>query len=222
MTKGKVVAYRLLQRAVRAISWALFQPLIVGAEKMPKNGGLMVICNHPSYLDPILLGAWLPRPLSFVAKRPLFKIPFVRTFLWLTESIPVEQDAPDRRALRLSIAKLKSGGVLAIFPEGTRSDHGRIRPGQLGPALIAIESQVPILPCGLAGVYQAWSLESPLPRPAPIALVVGEPLLPQLFPNTVNRQSLQALTDLMMADIKRLVAIGENLLNRSEKHFDLR
>ncbi len=182
---------------------------------MPPAGGLMVVCNHPSYLDPILLATWLPRPLSFVAKRPLFGIPFVRTFLWLTESIPVEQDAPDRRALRLSISCLRSGKVVAIFPEGTRSDHGRIRPAQLGPALIALEAQVPVLPCGLAGVYRAWSLEAPLPRPSPIALIVGKPIDPPQCSDPINRELLLSFTREMMHEIKRLVTVGESLLRLS-------
>jgi len=215
MSAGKERTYKLLQPLAKAIAWLLFRPKVVGTENIPRNGGVLIVANHPTYLDPVLLAIYAPRPFSFVAKRPLFRMPFVRTFLWLTDCVPVEQDAPDRRALRLSIQKLKGGGALVVFPEGTRSDHGKLRPFQLGPAMIAAEAQVPIVPCGLAGVYEAWHMEAPLPKPAPVAIVFGEPFIPEPLPGTTKREFLLHITERMRTEIARLIELGDRLLGRS-------
>lgn len=214
LTEGKSKTYRLLQPFAKALAWLLFRPKVVGAENIPPRGGVLVVSNHPTYLDPILLAAFAPRPFGFVAKRPLFFMPIVRTFLWLTDCVPVEQDAPDRRALRLSIQKLRSGDALVIFPEGTRSDHGKLRPFQLGPAMVAVEAQVPVVPCGLAGFYEAWKLEAPLPRPARVAIVFGEPFIPHLTNNLPKRELLELITQRMRNEIMRLIELGERLLGR--------
>lgn len=214
MTKGKAKTYVLLQPIAKAIAWLLFRPKVIGAENIPKSKGVLIVSNHPTYLDPILLAIYAPRPLSFVAKRPLFYIPVIRTFLWLTDCIPVEQDAPDRRAIRLSIKKLREGDALVIFPEGTRSDRGKLRPFQLGPAMIAAESQTPIVPCGLAGVYEAWHIEAPIPKPAPISIVFGKPFMPEILPNATRRESLLHITERMQSEIVKLIELGEKLLGR--------
>ncbi|MFN4178737.1 MAG: lysophospholipid acyltransferase family protein [Armatimonadota bacterium] len=212
LSEGKARTYKLLQPFAKAIAWLLFRPKVVGTENIPAKGGILIVSNHPTYLDPILLAIYAPRPFSFVAKRPLFYLPIVRTFLWLTDCIPVEQDAPDRRALRLSIQKLRDGDALVIFPEGTRSDHGKMRPFQLGPAMIAAEAQVPIVPCGLAGIYEAWHMEAPIPKPAPVAIVFGKPFMPQLLPDAPRRESLIYITERMRGEIERLAEFGEQLL----------
>jgi hypothetical protein len=143
-----------------------------------------------------------------------FTLPIVRTFLWLTDCVPVEQDAPDRRALRLSIQKLRKGDALVIFPEGTRSDHGKLRPFQLGPAMIAAEAKVPIVPCGLAGFYDAWKMEAPIPKPAPVAIVFGKPFVPQLPDDVPRREALSLITERMRSEIVRLIELGEQILGR--------
>lgn len=212
LTKGRIRAYRLLQPIAKALAWLLFRPKVVGAENIPGKGGVLIVANHPTYLDPVLLAVFAPRPFSFVAKRPLFYLPVVRTFLWLTDCVPVDQDAPDRRALRLSVQKLRGGDALVIFPEGTRSDHGKLRPFQLGPAMIAAESQVPIVPCGLAGFYNAWRMEAPIPKPARVAIVFGKPFMPHLLENAPLRESLSLITERMRGEILRLIELGERLL----------
>ncbi|MGQ9518711.1 MAG: lysophospholipid acyltransferase family protein [Candidatus Fervidibacter sp.] len=214
LIEGKSKTYRLLQPFAKALAWLLFRPKVVGAENIPAKGGVLVVSNHPTYLDSILLATFAPRPFSFVAKRSLFFMPIVRTFLWLTDCVPVEQDAPDRRALRLSIQKLRGGDALVIFPEGTRSDHGKLRPFQLGPAMVAVEAQVPIVPCGLAGFYEAWKLEAPLPRPARIAIVFGKPFTPHLTNSLPKRELLELVTQRMRNEIVRLIELGERLLGR--------
>lgn len=214
LTEGKARVYRLLQPFAKALAWVLFRPKVVGTEHIPLKGGVLIVSNHPTYLDPVLLAIVAPRPFSFVAKRELFFIPIVHTFLWLADCVPVTQDAPDRRALRLSIQKLRNGDALVIFPEGTRSDHGQLRPFQLGPALIALEAKVSVVPCGLAGAYDAWHIEAPLPRPAPIAIAFGEPFFVTPLPEASTHETLRHATERMRQEIVKLMTVAERLLMR--------
>ncbi len=214
MSEGKMRTYKLLQPIAKVIAWLLFRPKVVGTENILLKGGVLIVSNHPTYLDPILLAIYAPRPFSFVAKRPLFHMPVIRTFLWLTDCIPVEQDAPDRRALRLSIRKLRDGDALVIFPEGTRSDYGKLRPFQLGPAMIAAEAKSPIVPCGLAGVYESWRMDAPIPKPAPVSIVFGKPFMPEILPDATRRESLLHITERMRSEIVKLIDLGEQLLGR--------
>jgi 1-acyl-sn-glycerol-3-phosphate acyltransferase len=214
MTPSKAKVYRLLQPIAQLLAWALFRPKVVGKEWVPSQGGVLIVANHPSYLDPVLLAIFAPRPFSFVAKRPLFTMPLVRSFLWLTDCVPVEQDAPDRRALRLSIQKLRDGAALVVFPEGTRSDYGKLRPFQLGPALIAWEAKVPIVPCGLAGFHDAWRMDAPLPRPRPVAIAFGSPFSVNPPADLPTRQILPLIAERMRQEIERLMALAEQLLSK--------
>ncbi len=214
LTEGKARIYRFLQPFAKALAWVLFRPKVVGTEHIPPKGGVLIIANHPTYLDPVLLAIFAPRPLGFVATRRVFFMPFIRTFLWLADCVPVEQDAPDRRALRLSVQKLQGGDALVIFPEGTRSDHGRLRPFQLGPALIALEAQVPVVPCGLAGVYDAWHLDAHFFRPVPVAIVFGKPMSVMPLSDAPTRKTLQQAMEQIRREIVKLMTVGEKLLRR--------
>lgn len=104
-TEGKERIDRFLQPFAKAVAWVSFRPKVVGMEHIPQKGGAVIVSNHPTYLDPVLLAIFSPRPLSFLAKRRVFSMRFIRTFLWLTDCVPVEQDAPDRRALRRGLSR---------------------------------------------------------------------------------------------------------------------
>lgn len=214
LTERRKQLYRLAQTIAKGIAVPLFRLRVFGKGNIPLRGGVLIVANHPTYLDPVLLAIVAPRPFSFIAKRPLFRMPLIRTFLWWLDCIPVEQDTPDRRALRLSVQKLRGGDAVVVFPEGTRSDHGQLRPFQLGPALIALEAKVPIVPCGLAGFYRAWRMESPLPRPAPVAIVFGEPFTVTPSPDVPLRETLRKVTEEIRSTIQGLIALGDRLLER--------
>ncbi|MGC4117813.1 MAG: 1-acyl-sn-glycerol-3-phosphate acyltransferase [Myxococcales bacterium] len=118
---------------------------IHGAQKLPATGPAVVVLNHPSGLiDPLFVLALLPRPASFLAKAPLFRIPVVSFFVRALDSIPVfrKQDGADtaqnRKTFEAARAVLARGGVLALFPEGTSHDEPHLLPLKTGAARIAL------------------------------------------------------------------------------------
>ncbi len=139
-----------------------------GLERVPASGPTILVLNHPNGLmDPLLLLCLSPRPVSFLAKSPLFTMPFVSLFVKAFDSIPVyrPQDADaDVRRNRETFAKaremLKRGGVLALFPEGVSHDEPRLMPLKSGAARIALgaaaEGAVTVVPAGLT--YEARDL----------------------------------------------------------------
>lgn len=168
--------YKFCRMACRVLMSTFFDLKVYGAEHVPATGGVLLLSNHQSYLDPILVGVRIGRPLSFLAKSELFK-PW--GFRWLIRSLnafPVRQGAGDVGAVRETIARLKDGHVMTVFPEGTRCDDGKLQPLQYGFALIVRKVDVPIIPVAIDGSFQAWPNTKLFPRPAKIRVKFGPPL----------------------------------------------
>ncbi|TWT90681.1 1-acyl-sn-glycerol-3-phosphate acyltransferase [Pseudobythopirellula maris] len=143
------------------------------------RGPLVLLSNHQSHLDPPLVGGALRRQLSYMARDTLFRGPLgplIRSY----DAIPVDRDGTGLAGIRNTLKRIKEGGAVLLFPEGTRSDDGALKPIKPGFIALARRGKATILPLGLDGPYRAWPKGARLPRPfVPIALVVGEPLSPE-------------------------------------------
>jgi 1-acyl-sn-glycerol-3-phosphate acyltransferase len=143
---------------------------------VPRTGGVLLIANHQSYLDPVLVAVRLRRPVSFFAKSELFENPY---FAWLIRSLhafPVRQGKADISAVKETIRRLKEGYILNLYPEGTRTEDGRIGPIQKGVALIVRQAKVPVVPVAIDGSFEAWPQGKKLCRSYPIRVLYGPPL----------------------------------------------
>jgi 1-acyl-sn-glycerol-3-phosphate acyltransferase len=128
---------------------------VTGRRFLPKKGGCIIASNHLSYLDPIVLSVASPRILSFMAKQELFRN---KWFAWLISSLnafPLARGTADLKSIRFAITKLKEGGTLIIFPEGTRSASGAVHEGHAGVAMLAAKAGVPVIPALIAGTDAA-------------------------------------------------------------------
>ena len=165
--------YFFISRAMALVLSLFARWTVSGTSRVPRSGGVIVVANHLSLVDPPLLAASLPRRLRFMAKQELFDSRggvFVRLF----GAFPVRRFQADRQALRQARSMLESGEAVAMFPEGHRSDGGGMIAGHPGTALIALQSGASVLPIAITGSEQIRSLHVIHQRPR-ISITVGEP-----------------------------------------------
>lgn len=168
--------WKFLQAICRVVTSCMFDLKVYGAHRVPPEGGVLIISNHQSYLDPVLLGVRLQRPLSYLAKSELFGN---RAFAWLIRSLgafPVKQGAGDVGAMKETIARLQEGRALNIFPEGSRTETGELLPIEKGVGLVIRKAKVPVVPAVIDGSYGAWPKGRKIFRPHPIRILYGHPL----------------------------------------------
>ena len=174
-----------------------------GVEHVPKRGPALFVVNHQSFLDPMMVGIPLSRPLRFLARDTLFRHPLMRAFLNKVYAIPVNRDAASSTTIRLAASQLRQGFFVGIFPEGTRSIDGEL--GTLKPGFIALirRADAPIIPVGLAGTGAAFPRGAWFVRPKKCRLVYGPPLQPEMLAQLKGHGSEQALLDVVREAMAR-------------------
>jgi 1-acyl-sn-glycerol-3-phosphate acyltransferase len=149
-----------------------------GLENLPA-GPALLIANHQSFLDPLLVGLPLRRPVSYLARDSLFRVPVIGAILRATYVMPIRRDAAGSESLRLSLKRLEEGFLVGVFPEGTRTRDGRL--GALKPGFVALvrRASVPVVPVAISGAFQALPRGAFFLRPRPVRVVFGRPLMPE-------------------------------------------
>ena len=186
----------------------LFRPKVTGLEHIPREGGAIIAANHVSFLDPLLLPLVVPhRRVMFLTKVKYIDKPILRWFLTGAGVIPVATGDP--RAVGESVAAavevVRSGRLVGIFPEGTRSPDGRLHRGKTGVARVAFESGAPVIPVGIIGTDLAFPRGARLPRPRSVRILFGAPITLANPDGKVRSASLsRAATDQVMTAIRDL------------------
>ena len=149
--------YRFVRALLRAL-YALIYPLRAeGLENIPREGGFLLCSNHCSARDPFYLSVAIPhRYLHFMAKAELFRSPLLSRFVTALGGFPVNRGRNDLNAVRTSLALLKEGHGLAIFPQGTRSRDNTPTPMLEGSSMIALRAGVPVIPAYIGGPYRPF------------------------------------------------------------------
>lgn len=166
--------YALLQQVARVLFVLIFGIRVYHRHRLPRQGGVLVVANHQSYLDPVLAAVGMPRPYHPMARASLFRF---APFRWLIRSLyafPVRRGKVDLGAVREALRRLKAGAVVLMFPEGTRTRDGSISPLHGGPVTIAARAGVPVLPMVIDGAFEAWPRTCVLPRPHTIRIACGK------------------------------------------------
>ncbi len=159
----------LLYRAGRKLSAlyvrGCYRLQVIGAENIPRSGGLLLISNHQSHADPSMLGVGLGgRNMASLARVGLFGNRLFGALLRALGAIPIRQSEGDTAAIRAVIAELKKGRVVLLFPEGSRSPDGAVHPFKRGTWLLLNKSGCDVLPAAVEGAFDAWPRERLLPR----------------------------------------------------------
>ena len=166
---------------VQIISWIgstlLFDLKAYGKRNIPRRGGVLMLSNHQSVLDPLLLPLPFFRPVSFMAKSELFeKHPSFVRLIRAFHAFPVRRGQGDVGAIKEAINILKDGNILNIFPEGTRSLDGRIGPILPGVVVVVRRAGVPVIPVIIDGSFRALRKGTKGIRGCPVRIMYGKPL----------------------------------------------
>ncbi|MCF8011540.1 MAG: 1-acyl-sn-glycerol-3-phosphate acyltransferase [Clostridiales bacterium] len=143
--------YRIARIICRAILLLLRRWDVRGVDNMPRDGGVIVVSNHISYWDPVIVGCAFNRKINFMAKLDLFKVPLVNIIIKNLGAFPVKRKGTDTGAIRHSLKLLARGEVLGIFPEGTRSTSQELMEFHMGGAMLAVKGNAPVLPVAIEG-----------------------------------------------------------------------
>lgn len=169
----KAFWYQIIRWIFNFVTYTLIGMKVCGEEHIPEKGPFILVCNHASYFDPPLVGTAVRRRLiHFMAKEELFRNPFMNWFLRYVNTFPVRRGRIDKQSIIESFRVLRNGGVLGIFPEGTRKQQGLLGKFHDGFAAIAVKAGVPVLP---AAVVNSRYLPK---KTGPVKVVFGEVMMP--------------------------------------------
>jgi 1-acyl-sn-glycerol-3-phosphate acyltransferase len=170
--------YRLLKSGCARLLRSHFAYRISGLERLPTSGPFILAANHHNYLDGVVLGAAVPRPISFLVMPRVFRAsPLHPHFHRSIGSIPINLQRPDPGAIKRVLGALERGRIIGIFPEGPFSREGRLVPGQPGVALFALHSGVPVVPAAIHGTFDALrGRRFYVPRKHPLSVRFGAPM----------------------------------------------
>ena len=185
--------YRLVRLVCGVAFGLLFRFRVDGTDNMPPAGPVLVLSNHQSHLDPVLIGVASPRQLRFLARQTLFFWP-LGCLIESLGAIPIDRDA-GVAGLRATLRVLRDGQALVLFPEGTRTADGRLQPLQAGFLPVSRRSGATLLPVGIAGAFDALPRGRKIPRFVPIAVKFGQLLPPDELENLSNEQLRAVVSD---------------------------
>ena len=196
--------------AIGFVSRLLWDANIEGTEHLPRSGPFILVGNHCSNLDPLMMG-WasghqIGRVVHFMAKIEMRSWPVIG---WLTTQSGVffvRRGERDRAAQAFSLETLAAGQPIAIFPEGTRSKNGRLQEGKGGAALIAMRSGAPIVPAAISGTHRIFPGTSRWPHASRVRIRFGEPFtLPHQQTGRLDRTVMAEGTERIMHAIEALL-----------------
>ena len=200
------LTYRLISYLlVFPIYRLLFRGRTAGNANVPMEGALVVVANHGSHLDPPLLGHALGRPVAFMAKAELFRIPLLGPIIRACGAYPVARGASDREAIRTATDRLEQGWATGVFIDGTRQSDGRVNQPQPGAALLAARAGVPLLPVAIINSHRALGPGRSGMRLVPIHIRIGTPIDP---PASRRRPDLDRVTREVQEQINRMLDSG--------------
>jgi 1-acyl-sn-glycerol-3-phosphate acyltransferase len=195
-----MIMYRLLRLFFRLWLRLGHRLAIVGGERIPATGPLILCANHSSYYDSMLLALCTRRPVRFLIIDDFYRHPLLGFVIRHCGAIPVTLRGGDREALRRGTEILRSGGLLGIFPEGRLTRTGHVGGGKQGAALLAAASGASIVPVTICGAYDVYPRGRRLPRPGSICVLVHE-AIPVDAGRRHDRAYLREITDRVMTVI---------------------
>jgi 1-acyl-sn-glycerol-3-phosphate acyltransferase len=190
----------------------LFRPWVKGLDNIPAEGAAIIASNHLSFSDSIFMPLMVRRPVVFLAKSEYFtgtgiKGRLTALFFRLTNQLPMDRSGGAASAASLSAGMevLNHGGLLGIYPEGTRSPDSKLYRGKVGVARLALQAGVPVIPVAMIGTDKVQPIGKRLPNIRRIGMIFGEPLDFSRYRDQAEDRDVQRkVTDQIMFELMRL------------------
>jgi len=202
------VAYWILKAILTPVLRLVYRVRVEGSDVVPREGPVILAANHRSFLDSIFLPLVIRRRVTFVAKAEYFDDPKTAWFFRAVGQIPIRREGGSAAegALIAATEVLESGGVFAIYPEGTRTRDGYLHRGHTGVARLALATGAPIVPVGLVGTDECQPTDKKLPRLfRTVWIRFGTPLPVAHYEDRADeRLVLRQVTDELMFEIREL------------------
>ena len=208
-----MIAYYIVRCLIWLVAKALWRISFEGLEHVPRQGPFVLAPVHRSFIDFGLVSGVTRRRMGYMGKESLWDSKLLGSFISMLGAYPVNRGAPDREALRRTLALLERGEPLVLFPEGTRRTGPTIEHLHEGAAFVASRAGVPVVPVGIGGSEQALPKGKKLPRPVKIHILVGEPLVPAPIAEGARHPSRRAVKELTV----QLQHVLQDLFDRAQR-----
>jgi 1-acyl-sn-glycerol-3-phosphate acyltransferase len=207
------VWYHLVRYLCSILAMVILRWRATGQRNVPASGGALLVSNHVSYLDVFFIGIPLSRPLNYMARSTLF-LPLLGPFIKSVGGFPIQRDGMGASGMKETLRRVRAGGIVALFPEGTRSRDGSLGPLKPGIAALVERVGVPVVPTGLAGMFEIWPRSRLLPVPHPIRIHYGRPI----FPEELNGMGTEEITALIRERLELSCREAERAL-REDRNY---
>lgn len=202
--------YYFLSRVIAPLSLKIFVKKINNFENLNHNKSFIIASNHTSFLDPFIMASiytvYFNKKLYYIGKKQLFRTLPSRIFHEAGGTIPLGSEDKGKSALSVAKKYLKNGKIIGIFPEGTRSPHGRLLKAKTGVARLALSSKMPVLPIAIKGTFYLMPIGKVIPKfKRKVIINVGNLIyFDKYYKKRINKRILQKITNKIMINIKNL------------------
>jgi 1-acyl-sn-glycerol-3-phosphate acyltransferase len=198
--------YNLVRWTAGVLFVSMFGFRASGRRNIPRSGGALLVCNHLSHLDVFLLGVPPCRPLNYVARSTLF-FPPLGAFIRSVGGFPIQREGMGTAGVKETLKRVRRGGIVVLFPEGTRSRDGELADLKSGIAVLAQRAQVPVIPAAVAGTFEAWPRTWPFPIPRPVRIHFGQPIEPDELKG-LNASTVTSMIRARILECQRIARLG--------------
>ncbi|RPI64145.1 MAG: 1-acyl-sn-glycerol-3-phosphate acyltransferase, partial [Planctomycetaceae bacterium] len=167
------IPYLIMRRVLQVTVTPFWKVRVFNRHYEPATGGCVYISNHQSFMDPILMSYALRRPMNYMARDSLFRMPIFKQLITKFNAFPVKRNSADTGAIKEAMRRIKSGGQVVLFAEGTRTEDGKINPFLPGVAMLAQRTADWTVPVVIDGAFEAWPRKNMLPSPGEIVVQYG-------------------------------------------------
>lgn len=199
----RTLFWSFCQQVCRFVCTVGFSLKCYHQENVPLEGGVLLLSSHQSFLDPPFVACKLDRAVVFLARSTLFK-GLLGKLIRALHAYPIERGKPNVSTMKKMINIVQSGRCLLMFPEGTRTADGDVKPLESGMALIVKKARVPVVPVAIDGAFKVWPRHRKLPTTGRVRVMYGKPMMLHDLDSREIVERVEAEMRRMLAELRAM------------------